>query len=821
MNLVIIVLDIDVSFPPDTIKSLFVLICVDKIMNSKNTYRRMKYTKVLILLVTVFGMIVFGTEPVCSQNQKPKMKRSKVLSILKRANVEYENGRFAVAAKDFEDYLSIDTTYPKGPLSKLADCYWQLRANNNAFRVYKLLFRNGKESASVDQKVRVGELYARYGMYKQAAEWLQDVGGYKEKAIVYNRRSKLELLKRDSLCWNLGFLNINSFYRDYSPVLVDSTLFFSSNQPLSVKKQISPWDDQAYTRLRKISLRKVKTEPVSMGKPTSVFKRSKTEVFTTETLAPVHEGADVKNIQTEINFMYGIQYVQNRDTTSSVVDGLEKIDFNITGLAYDYDSHVYFSANYPKKKNKISRTCLMEGLYSINEIINVRVLPFGNPKSYSVMLPAVSSNGNVLVFCSDKSGGKGKMDLYYVVRDSLTHKWGAIKTFQGDLNTVGNDVFPSITPDGYLYFSSDARPGLGGLDIYRILLKEAMQGTGNLVHLSYPVNSSGDDFGLTVDATGANGFFSSDRLNNGDDLYSFYYKACNRERFIYGSVLNELTKEPIMDATIFLLNQSTGEVSIARTSGTGKYTFSVNSGDRVVVKAMKKGMSNDFLVDDPIKMTELSDTITREVQDLLLDKQADSETDFVEAQKDDLTTVDRAFLDIDDEQVNDSTIQAIQHRMFTKQNFKINNSWKLNNIYYDFASADIREESKPMLDSLIAILKKSPLVVEICSHTDSRGTFEYNDLLSQKRAESVVTYLVKHGIAGNRLLAKGFGKRRLLITCGGNIPCTERNHQLNRRTEVRVMGYSHKEKKYKFDPSKYKEGEVIDKLTLPKDFFDN
>ena len=126
-----------------------------------------------------------------------------------------------------------------------------------------------------------------------------------------------------------------------------------------------------------------------------------------------------------------------------------------------------------------------------------------------------------------------------------------------------------------------------------------------------------------------------------------------------------------------------------------------------------------------------------------------------------------------------------------------------------------------MLDSLIGMLKRLPLRVEISSHTDSRGTFEYNDLLSQQRAESVVAYLVDHGIARDRVLAKGFGKRQLLNRCKDGVPCSESEHQINRRTEVKVIGYSHKEKKYKFDPSKYKKGEVIDKLALPKDFFEN
>jgi len=765
----------------------------------------------------ILSLLMLGSETVCSQNAKPRVSRSKVLTILQRANVEYKNARFAIAARDYEEYMGIDTSHPKNVLIKLADCYWQIRANDNALRVYKLLFLSGKEDATEEQKLRIGELYARYGMYKQAADWLQDVDGYKAKAAVYKRKIKLESLKRDSLSWNVCFLNINSFYRDYAPTLVDSMLFFSSNRPSYVKKQISPLDESCYTRLLKVPLNKIKTVSVNDVKTIQALTKEKGEIITKKTLARLYDGADVSNIQNKLHFMNDKRYVQNTDTTSSLVDGLDKVNFNATGMAYDRNSHVYFSANYPKNKNKINRICLMEGEYSINEIINIHILPFGNAKSYSVMLPAVSPDGQILVFCSDKPGGKGKVDLYYALRDAKTKKWGGLRTFDGDMNTVGNEVFPSIGADGYLYFSSDARPGLGGLDIYRILLQDAINGKGEPVHLSYPINSSADDFGWTEDTRGINGFFSSDRLNSGDDLYSFEYKPYNKVRVISGLVLDELTKESIVDATVFMLNNNTGEVNITRTDKTGKYQFAVNLSDRVVVKAMKMGMSSDFLIDDGIKGTEqFEDTITKRIPDLLIDKQSDSDKNLVEEKNDNTT-----FSDDASEQLNDSTLKTIQNRMFAKQNFKINNSWKLNDIYYDYNKANLRDESKPMLDSLIIMLKKLPLRVELSSHTDSRGTDAYNDKLSQQRAEAVVAYLVEHGISSSRVLAKGFGKRHLLNKCGPGLPCSESEQQLNRRTEVRVMGYSHKDKKYRFDPSKYKQGDVIDKLALPKDFFDN
>jgi len=816
-------------------------------MNCKNINIRMRSIQKQLALM-MLSLFMPWVNTVYSQNNTSKISRSNTHTILQRANAEYENARYSVAARDYEDYLSADASHPENVLPKLADCYCQIRANDNALRVYKLLFKNGKEGATEVQKVRIGELYARHGMYKEAAEWLQDVKGYKAKAVVYNSRSRFESLKKDSLNWEIGFLNINTPYRDYSPVLVDSVLFFSSNKPLSVKKQVSLWDESCYTRLHKITLRKIKTEPINALNPTPILSKKGTREVISKSVARQYEGADAKDMESELYFMTDRRYMwdESKDTLGSVVKGLEKIDFNITGIAFDHNSHVYFSANYSQSKNNINRVRLMEGIYTSNKITNIHALPFGNDESYSVMLPTVSEDGNILVFCSDKPGGRGKMDLYYALRNTKTHEWSVLEAFDWNINTVGNEVFPSITSDGYLYFSSDARPGLGGLDIYRIPLKDAMLGDGEPEHLSYPINSSADDFGWTQDKTATTGFFSSDRHNNDDNLYSFHYTdrpkidyisgntvgiqtqeskkirymsngstpdvqkhQSKKMRYISGKTIDLKTNEPIAGATIFMWNKKTNKVDIAKTSIKGKYHFIVASTDNIILKAVKKGMTNDCLEDESQETSQKEDTVMKNMRDLLLEKQIQN----------DPVSAGLSYVS----QPTDTNSRAMQNLMLKKYLLKINDSWKLNNIHYSFNKWNIRADAEPILDSLITLLRMYPIRVELGSHTDSRGTFEYNDRLSQKRAESVVEYLVEHGIDSNRVTAKGYGKRHLLNRCADGIPCSERDHQVNRRTEVKVISNTdiQKYQKDNINSNQFSNGEQIDKSELPIDFFDN
>ena len=745
------------------------------------------FVKNIILLILIIAATFGG--PALRANDRATEKQQE--AVLKKADNCYKIQSYSLAATYYEIYLVNDEN-SNVTLVKLADCYWRMREYNEALRVYKLLYPAVTENATKQQQLRIGELYARFGQYEEASKWLKNVKGYQPKAETYNDKTKLEEMKKDSANWKLGFLDVNTVHREFSPFIAGDELFFSSNKPLNKKTKASGWDGDNYTRLWKVPIASLHNMTEDQIKATQPLKTvSKSKKSGSKTLAGVYEGADTKPHNSDAGNQNDQRYVSEKNSTAAtLVDGLNGIKYNAGAISMDKKSHFYFSANYPKSENGINRIRLMEGIYTSSGITKKHALPFGNPKSYSVMHPAVNQDGTILVFSSDKPEGKGGCDLYYAKRSDVNQPWGELLTFKAKINTLGNEVFPSITQDNILYYSSDLPPGLGGLDIYRIPLKDAIDGTGETEHLSYPINSSADDFGWTQDSTGTKGYFASDRRNSNDNLYSFYYKvdgvtvnevgekgnksvAAIKKSYIEGYVLDKVTLKPIKGATVFLLNKIDGKVTIAKTDESGKYNFIAPSGNDLVIKAIDNGYMNDCYALDATVILQKDDQVKKVPQDLLLGK------------------------------------------------YIIGKKWKLNNIHYDFNKFEIRPDARPILDSLVEILKTYPITAELGSHTDSRGSFGYNQKLSQHRADAAVAYLVEHGIDKSRISAKGYGETQLLNKCADGVRCTPAEHQANRRTEVKVTGYVlPSTDSVLVNPDNYSAGEEIDKSELPKNFFE-
>ncbi len=388
--------------------------------------------------------------------------------------------------------------------------------------------------------------------------------------------------------------------------------------------------------------------------------------------------------------------------------------------------------------------------------------PVSIPLSADSMIvahPSISQDGLELYFVSDIASGFGGLDIWKVTRTSTSDSWGEPINLGGSINTPGNEMFPFIHPDGTLYYSSDGLPGIGGLDIFKATQKDG--GAWAVENMRFPVNSPADDFGIIFEKEREAGYFSSRRSGGrgADDIYLFYLPPIIYN--VIGEVNDEKTKAPIASATVKLVG-SDGSIINAETDTRGGFKFMLNPNTDYVLVASKKGFLNG---------------------------------------KDKLTTRElKESKDFDSKIKLTSTEKPIE----------------LPNIFYDYNRWELRPESMAALDRLVEILNDNPnITIELGSHTDSRGTMEYNYDLSQKRAQSVVNYLIEKGVAADRLKAKGYAQSQpkvadeALATQYSYVKvgdvlnqafvdklATEEQketiYQVNRRTEFRVLRTDYK-----------------------------
>ena len=374
-----------------------------------------------------------------------------------------------------------------------------------------------------------------------------------------------------------------------------------------------------------------------------------------------------------------------------------------------------------------------------------------NSDEYSVGHPSVSKDGSILYFASDMPGGYGKSDIYFSVLSN--GQWSKPFNLGPKINTEGNEFFPFVSNDGVLYFSSNGHGGLGALDIY---FSVPEQGVFNSIeNMGFPANSSKDDFGFALDSTGMKGYVSSNRLGGkgNDDLY--FLKILRVPVIIRGVIRDRDTKDILPDATVNVVDEN-GKIilkSITRTDG--QFEFEVNKGQQYVLNVTKEFyFENEKTV--PTGSLRPNDEVFSEI--------------FLEQKIEE--SADNSPAPISMEEEGGASLQVIE----------------LEYINYELDKTDVGNEAKATLDKLIALLVEFPnLEIRIESHTDSRGSDEYNMLLSKKRARAAFDYVVSKGIDPNRLLYQGFGETRLLNGCGNGVNCDEEQHEVNRRSIVKVV----------------------------------
>lgn len=318
--------------------------------------------------------------------------------------------------------------------------------------------------------------------------------------------------------------------------------------------------------------------------------------------------------------------------------------------------------------------------------------------------PALSPDGKWLYFVSDMPGGYGGYDLW---RASVVggHGVGAVENLGPEVNTPGNEMFPAFRPSGELYFSSDGRePSLGGFDLYRAK-EDTLTKHWEVLHLPYPMNSNGDDFGITFEGLHNRGFFSSNRASAGrgwDKIYSFSFPEIllSVKGWVYEQDGYELP-----EAVVYMVGNDGTNMKIG-VNLEGSFEQPLAPGGKYLFLATCKGYLNYRA-------------------ELTVDSLAQKEHQYV----------------------LQFPLPSISIPVLVR------------GVYYEFDKADLTDNSREALDRLVKVLKENPnITIELSAHCDYRGRAEYNERLSQRRAESVVRYLTEHGVEAERLTAKGYGE---------------------------------------------------------------
>ena len=448
-----------------------------------------------------------------------------------------------------------------------------------------------------------------------------------------------------------------------------------------------------------------------------------------------------------------------------------------------------------------------------------------NSNNYSVGHPAFSPDGNTMYFASNMEGAVGETDLFKVSKIEKAGKKGKIITEWSEpqnmgrqFNTEGKEMFPFVDSRGVIFFASDGFIGFGGLDIYAAF---PVADSFNIINLGQPINSTYDDFSFIVSDDFTEGYFTSNRSGGkgSDDIYSFNIGL--QHLFLYAKSLQN--GKPVENATLYSTVDGM-KTELGKTDENGmikadidfhkNYYFDVvhpayiTNNDSIKAFEIFKisSHSKTIYVDNASQLQVL--TLNEENGDPLAGVQI--ELTFADGEKQVLET--DATGKIKYRLTSPGQIKVKYHKdgfvsqgsvvnvnVIGKGNFSTSASMEpiyegktftLENLYYDVNSSAIRKDAALVLDELYKIMVEFPqMKIELSSHTDSRGDAAYNQWLSQKRAQSAVDYLVSKGIDKDRMIAVGYGESKLLNKCADGTECSEAEHQVNRRTEFKVLEF--------------------------------
>nr|WKN34467.1 carboxypeptidase regulatory-like domain-containing protein [Tunicatimonas sp. TK19036] len=722
------------------------------------------------IIVVMMLLLIQGNVWAGEDSYAPRYRR-----LLAQADALYERFEFQEAVGMYQQVLQLERNCVDARIH-LARCYHHLREPTQVVAIYQKIDPGEPQLVAQDMMFYAQALEST-GAYEQAVQWYERYQTYSSQPHISQKIAYLRQLDSAALRKKNYFiqkLSINSSASDFAPAFYQGGIVFASARPAQKgRNKVYGWHQQSF-----LNLYFTQSQEDTLTSP---------QLFSSDINTDLHEGP---------------------------------VAF------YNDGKSVVFTRNPRpgRQKGEVLRLQLFFAERSGPSAFEWKsVTPFKyNHWSYSVGHPAITMDGEHLYFVSDMPDGYGGTDLY--VCHWRKGSWSKPQNLGPTINTPGDELFPSVQGN-QLYFASNGHPGFGGLDVFKVPLEN----NSKPMNMGTPINSPNDDFGFIIDSTASYGYFSSNReaAQSGDDNIYYFSTQSGTSRMVSFTVLDSLSRQPIPEATVALHNHTRDTVLTLQTNQNGKLWTAVDkrqSYSITVIKAeystLNRSLPTQSLSEEfpPLLLQQslMAKGIIRDTEDgkpidgvnlTLKDQkgqQQQQQTDTtgsyafplepdqmyeLKVEKDDYFNQTIIF-DTHDKEEEVMDIVPKAEKIVVGKAIRIDKLFEMDNIYYGLDKWEIQPEAAKELDKLVQLLKDNATVyIELNAHTDARGSSAYNLRLSELRAMAAFSYITAHGIDAQRVVAKGYGEKKLINKCRDGVRCSEEEHFQNRRTEFTVTKY--------------------------------
>lgn len=605
----------------------------------------------------------------------------------KRADKHFNRFEFVEAAEEYAKLVE-DGKGDSYVYGQLAESYYNVFNTEEAERWYAKALESSDNPEMIFKYSQMLKANGKYEASNVQMARFAEMRPSDDRAIAYKKNPDyLPKILEKGKKFNIQNMGFNSKYSDFGGTLQDGKLYITSARNTS--RRTYGWNEEPFL---------------------DIYEMSKNADGTYLAAALVEDKVNTK-------YHEGV------------------VSFSPDGNTMYFSRESFFEKMYEKDsitKNRYSVLQLFKATKEGDKWSNIEGFAI-NSENYSVKNPSVSADGKTLYFASNMPGGYGLFDIYKAsINDDGT--LGEAENLGQKVNTQGQEMFPYISSNGTLYFSSNGHLGLGNLDVFHT--KEIDGKMAPVRNIGVPINSNADDFAFRLDEESGEGFVSSNREGGvgSDDIYAIKKLQPLCDVLITGTVTDSKTGNPINAASVTMYDSKGNKVLSKVTDSDGTVEFIVECGEGSALEVSMDGYESKRVTVEGSEEEEVAVAIA---------------LDPIE----EIVAVDRVNLDP---------------------------------IYFDFDKSNITSQAAFELDKLVQVMQKYPeMVISVSSHTDSRGSASYNMALSDRRAKTTVSYVVSKGIDRSRITGSGKGESEPKEDCGSG--CTEEQHQMNRRSDFIIV----------------------------------